>query len=291
MSQENSYYQVQSVHAVKIPTYAEDVASMIQDLMRTTPSHLITNVQRIQTFNKKTVSHTSAHILQSPTNLKVLQKHFNQNFNVLKHDLSMQKDEVTALKAAALLTLQQENLKIENKAVVEQSIRELISAKTVKQTTERLSSAFAEIKNQHTGVFTNTLTSAIQLAGSNIGFTKVKSDIVSPGLTRIVATNPIGYNLISEIHTNKEKKVDIFSELVNITDGTCSSIMDNFCKQMELLGVIASQKERKPTGGIAQMPFAKNLQKQRSKNKREFINEQVISFDNKREAVQYINNK
>jgi len=288
MSEENSYYQVQSVQTVITPAYAENVASVIQDLMRTAPIQITANVQKIQTARGATVSHPAMNILQSPTSLKVLQKHFERNIAVLNNDNTMKNNEVAKIKAAAIITLQQENLKIENKALVSQSIQELMTATTIKQTTEKLSSTFAEIKNEHTKVFTNTLSSAIQIASSKIGFAQVKTEIVSPSLTRIVSTNYKGYNLISEIHTDEKKKINILSELEGITDGSCKKIMEDFNKELEMLGIVAERKERKPTGGIAQMPYAKKLQKQRN-NKREFVNEQVISNESQDKTIQYTN--
>ena len=290
MSQENSYNQVQSIQIAKTPTYAENVASIIQDLMHTAPVQITAEVQKMQAVRNTCISSPSVGVLQSPTSLKVIQKHFERNLATLNKS-ETKSDEVSIIKAAAIMTMQQENLKIENKPLIMRSIQELMNASTVKQTTEKLTTAFSDIKNEHAKVFNNTLSSAIQIASSNVGFVNIKSEIVSPNLTRIVATNPNGYNLISEIHIDNKKKVDIQSELEGITDGSCKKIMDDFNKELESLGVIAERKERKPTGGIAQMEYAKTLQKRRKATKREFVNEQVLTKDNKNKTVQYISKK
>ncbi|MDH6357800.1 hypothetical protein [Parabacteroides sp. PF5-9] len=290
MSQEVSYSQVQRVREIAISDYAESVAKILGETICTASTQVAANQQRIETVQNINLSHPSTTILQSPTSLKVIQKHFERNLATLNKS-ETKSDEVSIIKAAAIMTMQQENLKIENKPLIMRSIQELMNASTVKQTTEKLTTAFSDIKNEHAKVFNNTLSSAIQIASSNVGFVNIKSEIVSPNLTRIVATNPNGYNLISEIHIDNKKKVDIQSELEGITDGSCKKIMDDFNKELESLGVIAERKERKPTGGIAQMEYAKTLQKRRKATKREFVNEQVLTKDNKNKTVQYINKK
>ena len=290
MSQENSYYTITRVKTVSMPSYADSVASIIQDLMRTAPIQLSANVKRLKTTaNHETVLHSSENILQSPTSLIVLQKRFDQNLAYLNRNNSVENDEITNIKVAALSTMQQENLKIENKDLIAHSIQKLMSTTSIGKTTEQLISTFAEIKDQHTKIFTDTLANAVQFSSSNIGFTRINSEIINSCLTRIVATNPLGYNLVTEIYTDKEKKVDIVSELVNITDGTCMKIMDEFCKELENQGITADRKNRKATGGIAQLPFAKKLQKQGGE-KRKFVNEQIITKSNKANAFQYIKN-
>jgi hypothetical protein len=44
MSQENSYYQISSVQTVRTPTYAESVASVLNDLMNAAPVQITANV-------------------------------------------------------------------------------------------------------------------------------------------------------------------------------------------------------------------------------------------------------
>lgn len=284
MSQENSYYQVQSIRTLRAPRYAVSVASIIKDLINTAPSNITTSVQKI---NRVPITMPVNDVLKSPSSLKVLQKHFHQNLTILNRNTET--GNVASLKAAAVITLQQENLLIENKALVEQSLGDLLNANTIDQAKEKLSSTFDEIKAQHLRIFTNTLSSNIQKASSNIGFTLVETKAVNADLIRVVATNAQGHNLISEIHVDQKKNIDIISELVNITDGSCVKIMDDFNKEMETFGIVSERKERKPTGGIAQMPFAKILQKQNKAMKRQFVNEQVIKKSEKEKAIQFKN--
>jgi hypothetical protein len=291
MSQENTQNQVQRIREIaNMRIYAESVAQILSETMRTAPMQVRASVQKFQITASASILLPDVNILKSPTSLKtVLQTHYKRNLAVLNSNNTMKTDRVSKIKTAAIMTMQQENLKIENKPLVMQSIQELMAATTLEQTTEKLSSALAAIKNEHTKVFTKTLSSVIQIASTKVGFTQVKSEIVSPNLTRIVATNPKGYNLISEIHTDKKKKIDVLSELEGITDGSCKKIMDDFNRELETLEIVAERKERKPTGGIAQMPYAQKLQKQRNSTKRKSVNEQVITKDNKNQTIQYIN--
>ena len=285
MSQETSYNQIQRVESIN--AYAESVAQILRNTMRTMPIQVASNVEKIKVV-KNMFASSSANILHSPTSLKVLQKRLNQNIAILNLDNTEQTDEATKIKAAAIAMLEQENLRIENKELVEQVIQELLTANTLEQTTEKLSSAFAEIKREHAKVFTDTLSSAIMAASSTIGFDQIRLETVTPSLIRIVATNRKGINLISEIHTDASKEIDILSELEGVTDGSCEIIMDEFNAELEKRGIVAVRKERKSTGGIARLPYAKKLQKNRNTSKREFLNQQVIAKDNKRKVVQYV---
>ena len=286
MSQETSYYQIQRVE--EINNYAESVAQIMRNTMRAMPIQVTSNVEKIKTVKNMFASSSSANILHSPTSLKVLQKRLNQNIAILNLDNTEQADEVTKIKAAAIAMLEQENLRIENKELVEQVIEELLTANTLEQTTEKLSSAFAEIKREHAKVFTDTLSSAIMAASSTIGFSQVRLETVTPSLIRIIATDPKGINLISEIHTDASKKIDVLSELEGVTDGSCKTIMDEFNTELEKRGIVAVRKECKSTSGIAGLPYAKKMQKNRNTSKREFLNQQVIAKDNKRKVVQYV---
>ena len=286
MSEESSYTQVQRVTAIN--AYAESVAQILCNKKCSIPNNIAANVKIVKNL---TMPHSSKSekILQSPTSLKVIQKHFNRNIAVLNLNNTEPAYEAVKIKTAALATLQQENLRIENKKLVLQAINELMTATTLEQTKEKLSSAFAEIKNEHTKVFINTLSSAVRKANATIGFSQMKSETVTPSLIRIVATNSKGINLISEIHMDANMKIDVLSELEGVTDGSCKKIMDAFNAELENLGIAAERKERKSTGGIAQLPYTKKLQKNRT-YKREFVNQQVITKDNKKKIIQYINN-
>jgi hypothetical protein len=276
---------------VRTPTYAETVASIVKSISASIPVQIQNNLLTIQSEDSKVLHVESPQVLHSPTMLKpVLQKHFNRNLEMLNTVNIIRNDQVAKIKTAGIQTIQQANLQVENRNLVVQSVQLLLNATTVQKATEGLSTMLSTIKEQHTKVFTNTLANTIQLASSNIGFSQVKLETVTSKLTRIVATNLKGINLISEIHTDERKKVDIVSELEGITDGSCKQTMDAFNKELETLGVVAERKDRKPTGGVPVMEYAKSLNKKRNSRKKVYKDEHVLKNNEQAQIHQHINN-
>ena len=292
MSQNDSYYQVQRVTVVRKPTFMETIASIAKNIAQTAPAQVVNNISAIvQPQISKPVTAPSSTILQSPVMLRpILQKQFNNNITTLNSKLAKQSDPVAIIQTAGLMTIQQSNLQVENREVVEKSIQNLMSASTVQQAKDNLTTMFSTLKEQHTKVFTNTLSVAIQTASATIGFVNIKSETVSSQLTRIVATNAKGVNLISEIHTDEKKKIDIVSELEGVTDGSCEQTMNAFNKALENMGIAAERKDRKPTGGIPVMEYAKNLNRKRNKRRIVYEDEQIINDREQNRIYQHINN-
>ena len=291
MSLNDSYYQVQSVSIVRTPTYAETVASIVKSIAQTAPAQVANNITVMQSQVNKPLVTPSSQVLQSPVMLRpLLQKQFSSNIAVPDSKLAAKSNPVVKIQTAGLMTIQQANLQVEDRAVVAQSVQSLMNATTVQQAKDNLTTMFSTIKEQHSKVFTKTLSVAIQTASTNIGFIHVKSEMVSPNLTRIVATDTKGINLISEIHTDEKKKVDIVSELEGITDGSCKQTMDAFNKELDKMGIVAERKNRKPTGGIAVMEYAKSLSKKRNKRKIVYEDEQILSDSKQNRIQQHTNN-
>jgi len=286
MSQYDSYYQVQRVAIVRTPSYAETVASIVKGILQTVPAQVANNIAILQ----PQIVASSSQILQSPIMLRpVLQKQYSNNVRELNNQLITHSDQISKIKTAGLITIQQVNLQVENRDVVIESMQNLMNATTVQQAKDNLTSMFSTIKEQHTKVFTNTIANTIQIASTKIGFSQVKMETVTPILTRIVATNPKGINLISEIHTDEKMKVDIISELEGVTDGSCKATMDAFNKELEKMGIVAERKDRKPTGGIPVMEYAKSLNKKRNRRRIVYDDEQIINDVEQNKIYQHIN--
>jgi hypothetical protein len=294
MSQLDTYSQVQSVSAVRIPSYAETVAPIVKSLLQSAPVQVRNDNLVLQVQSSKQSVTSSPLMLQSPEMLRpVIQEQFNNNIDILNKQPSVQSNSIVKIKTAGLMTIQQANLQVENRAVVVQSIQNLMNATTLQQAKDSLTSMFSTIKEQHTKVFTNTVANTIQTASIKIGFNQVKLETITSNLTRIVATNPKGINLISEIRTDEKKKINIVSELEGITDSSCKATMDAFNKELETMGIVAERKDRKPTGGIPVLEFTNKLKKERKKPKRTKIVDPNEPFIDHKSVVihQHINNQ
>jgi len=285
MSENNSYIQVQKVK--EIPTLS---GISIENLLSAFDSFDAFPLAASQTAIVRPAGYVKTSVLLSQVYLhSALQKSFNQNISALNGVVSLKNQMIAKIKAAAIRTLKTENLTIEDQAVVTNSIQKLMRTTTIKEATEELSSTFRTIGKQHAIVFTGAVSAAVRTAGIKTGFEQVRSEIVNPGLTRIVATNSKGINLISEIHTDRNHKVDIVSELEGITDGSCRQIMEQFNQNLADLGIIAERKDRKPTGGNCIMEYAKNLNRKRNTQKRVFSDEMVIKPKDEQKIYQFIN--
>jgi len=289
MSQNETLTQIRSVSTVKIPTYADTVASIIETLASSVPVQVMqakNNCIAVQCSKNMVTTAASANVLHSPTMLKsLINKQFESNLSVMNNLIAVNTDKITQIKAAGLLTLQQANLQTQNPEIIAQTVKNFLNAGTVQVAKGCLDAMISEVKEQHTRVFTKTLSTAIQTASQKIGFTGIKNEIISPLLTRIVATNSNGVNLISEIRTDERKSVDIVTELEGITDGSCVQIMDTFNRELAMLGVVAERKNRKPTGRVPVMEYAKVLNKRR---KTACNNEQVLPNREQVKIRQYI---
>lgn len=95
------------------------------------------------------------------------------------------------------------------------------------------------------------------------------------GMIRVVATNQTGQNLIAEIEI--ERQVDIRTELIGYTDGSCEKVIRAFDDEMISRGITTRKKEQKSTYGIPHLPYAKRILKPRVFQQRTFADETQIS--------------
>ena len=102
-------------------------------------------------------------------------------------------------------------------------------------------------------------------------------------IIRIIATNSAGQNLISEIDTSN-KQVDIRTELIGYTDGSCEHVIRAFDDELSVRGITTKVKEQKATKGVPQMPYTQKLVKSKKTVHRTFEDEQTIS-ENKAQNI------
>ena len=163
------------------------------------------------------------------------------------------------LKVAAISTLvqSQESLVVSDSKVVGEKIQRIVEAKTVSETKAQIHDAFHEIKSQHKQVMVSSVTEAVKESSIAVGFNEVKVMSQEQDMVRVIATNKVGQNLIAEI--DSKKQIDIRTELIGYTDGSCKRVINAFEEELSKRGVSSHGREQKATNGIPQMEYAKKL--------------------------------
>lgn len=276
MSQELYYQQVATVR--KAQQFQRDFAPLLTQIINTAPVEVTTGVR-----NCCKRKHIKSESILAPTELNIIQTDFEKHL-IASHEQAQ--TENTRLKIAAIATLakSQENLMVTSSSVIAENIHRIVNAPTVKETNKEIRSAFREIKEQHTLAFSKNLSIAIKESAIAVGFRNVQiSEEKNMKIIRIIATNSAGQNLISEIDTSN-KQVDIRTELIGYTDGSCEHVIRAFDDELSVRGITTKVKEQKATKGVPQMPYTQKLVKSKKTVHRTFEDEQTIS-ENKAQNI------
>lgn len=264
MSQELYYTRVSTVQEAN--NYQRQFAPVIAQMLNAIPPEISSGVSKC--CKKKRVKKAVA---LAPSEMGVIQTDFDKHLSVARREVT---SEVEQLKIAAVATLvkSQDNLLISNPTIVTEKVQRIMDASTAKTAIQEIKSTFHEIKEQHTKAFVSHVTNAVKESSAAVGFTEIRVQEPDEKLLRVIATNPIGQNLIAEILTTNQ--TDIRTELIGFTDGSCKHVIRAFDDEMNARGITTKQKEQKPTLGIPQMPFAQKLLKpQRESRNRTFVDE------------------
>lgn len=226
--------------------------------------------------------HVNSNVLLSPNELKVIQRDFTKHKKKARKRVKTSSEQ---LKVAAIATLTdyQDKLLVSRPEIVADKIQRVVTAKTEQETYQEIQSAFHEIKVQHTESFVANIAHAIETSAIAVGFPDVQVLRPSTQMVRVVATNDTGQNLIAEIANDQQ--IDIHTELIGFTDGTCEKVMRAFDDEMVRHGVATKHKEQKPTLGVPQLPFTKRLLGRIRKKSRSFADETIVSQDNNNESI------
>lgn len=269
MSQELNIQRVMTVSEAQ--NFQLQFGSIIADALCAAPAELISAVKKCSRKKRG-----RSKLLLAPSELKVIQTDYEHHMAMAKHQ---ECDQVTQLKVAAISTLvrSQENLQVSEPVAVTKMLSHIVKAETVQEVEQDIKAVFKEIKALHTQSFVTNITHAIKESAVSVGFQKISVQEPCAGLVRVVATNQTGQNLIAEVETAKQ--VDIRTELVGYTDGSCEKVMRAFDNELSRHGITTKYKEQKPTYGIPQLPYAKKLRKLTTIQRRSFEDE-VIPTEN-----------
>lgn len=260
MSQNIDYQRLVAVS--EATNFQRNFGPVISQIFNTAPTEVISGVKHCCTRKRNKTNY-----LLSPSELNVIQTDYEEQLNVAK---LYNENETSMLKVAAISTLtkEQDNLIVSNPSAVFNMVQHILEAETTQEVKQETRKTFQEIKKQHTGAFVSNVTAAVKESAIAIGFKEISLQEPKAGMIRIVASNGTGQDLLAEIKADKQ--VDIHTELVGYTDGSCAKVIRSFDAEMVKRGIITEQKEIQPTLGIPILPYAKKLLKQRTFKSREF---------------------
>lgn len=179
-----------------------------------------------------------------------------------------------SLKVQTLLTLTATPYRVNNPATLEQPLRAIRVATTEKAVREARSELLRAVETSQDQIFTAALAEACIRAAKKVGFNASQKMAGPTGATRIVASDPAGRALITEISNSSNGRPVMATEIVGVFDGSCAGIIDAFEKALEADGVRGSTPRRKFTGGVCELAAA-----------REFVRKKVYPVPAVRDAV------
>jgi len=181
--------------------------------------------------------------IDSPSNIAaVFNTIYSENIKTSKtEDLKIQKENIIS-------RIVEQPLIISQPDKIKENILDLYES-DLSNIQKNVKKLFVEIEKQHSTVFRRELSEIVLKASVDSGFSNVEIKKIDLKPV-IVALDKEGRGLVSEIKIdNKTKQIDIISETVGITDGTCTTIMKKFDDSLKKYGVKFSEIDKKFTGG------------------------------------------
>ena len=269
MSQEITYTNAVTVNAPL--NFQREFGPIIAQVLNAAPIEISLGVKKCCGSCHPTTSR-----LLSPSEMKIINTDYKNHLDMMQQQKC---GEVERLKVAALATLAKsnENLLVCDPKEVAVKIQRIVDAETVREVNQEIKSAFKEIKVQHTKTFVSNLARVVTESAVSVGFKKIAIQHSCQGLVRVVGTNHTGQNLVAEIET--AKNIDIHTELIGFSDGSCQGVMRAFDDAMLARGLSVEHKEQMPTFGIPQMSYAKMLVKPKKKTLRVFSDDKTTNIE------------
>lgn len=144
---------------------------------------------------------------------------------------------------------------------LQSSMRALMEAVTQTGAEKAAKQLFTSAERSHQATLTQALVTACGNASVEAGFPHLETTLGLDGATRVIATDSDGRALITEVRTDRDAEIQVETEVVGVTDGSCVNIMDRFDSALEKQGVRTHTPVRKATSGICELTAAKEFLK------------------------------
>ena len=170
-------------------------------------------------------------------------------------------------KAAAIKTMQNSNMKVVDKSVVQKGLERIVNAKDFGSLKKVVDDTMSKVSIDHTKVLAQSIATVVEKASANIGFRNVKIQNEASKIT-VIAQNDSGEAILTEVRVDKDK-VDLVSETIGMQDNSCNLKLNEFDREMERLGVKFKDAKAKWTGGNTWLPKAKEVEKSMAVKKKQ----------------------
>lgn len=265
MSKVETRRNITEIQAIPLSSMVSNVsrtASVVSNAVVTMTDaaikEMITGNVNLQASTLKSEMGSTA--LYSPVNLR---QQFSEIYTSSITEFSGVKEVLTRQKAAALKTISSCDYQVQSPATIQQGITQIMQADAQQSFSRAVESVMNEIQAQHNQVFTHHLSSIVKEASIKSGFAKeVKVKVLNQKLS-VIATNEHGQALLSEIQVDKKsQRLDLVTETIGISDGSCNVILQKFGEELEKAGVKYGESSSKWTGGACWLPNSKAIEKE-----------------------------
>ncbi|HBG62232.1 MAG TPA: hypothetical protein DDX37_10440 [Candidatus Omnitrophica bacterium] len=252
---------VQTIHAsmVKINEMSsyQPLNVVLSNLGSYIPSDVTSSIQSTIGSLNFTSTVTS---IKSPNTLRAS---FREAFSPTLSNLEAKGvNPIIARKATLINTLKMMNFRIKEDVSINSSLRAVFEAKDLKTLNTGIKTVMHKLEVSHTEVFAQNIATACSIASKNIGFREVEIKTIQ-GKLEVIASNSHGQRLLSEISLDaKSNQVNANTETIGITDGSCTSIINNFNAELRKMNIKIGEEKKILTGGLCQMSYAKIIDKQ-----------------------------
>lgn len=206
---------------------------------------------------------------QDPQTLESLQalqaRRVQLEQKVLKELQHRKGDPLEYLKSSTLQSFKGTNYVV-NRKEIEPLLHGLISAQDMAAANRARMALIVATSKQHMHFLQHSLTVACRNAAIKVGFNQIEVVEGPLGCIRIIAMNPEGKALVTELDAgNSARTPRIETEVVGSCDNSCVSLLDSFDRALEEEGVRSAPPDRRHTGGVCELAAARAFVQRRVK--------------------------
>lgn len=146
------------------------------------------------------------------------------------------------------------------KLKLEQPLEALCYAADVHQVEEARATVWNTLVAQNDRLLVETIARACVAAAHRVDFDQTRMESTGRGVLRVISQDKHGRYLISEVGaTGPSREPSLTTEVVNCSDGSCHELLDEYNKALDNEGVRSEPPQRKPTGGVCESEYAREL--------------------------------
>jgi len=258
MSQVTTYSNLEELESVPYSSNSNYAASTVMfDAIATMSTAAINELITGRVDMKASNFNATQVDLKSPNAMRfAFAETYTKNMNVFATESI---ETLAKQKSVVVKTITEMAYRVENKNAITEKVVQMLHAdkQSFKQSVEAVMN---EIQVQHGSVFTKQMVEIVSKASVDAGF-KTVNVVVKNSVPVITAVDANGRGIVSEIRTdNKTHVLDLVSETVGMTDGSCNDAIQAFSASLQKYGVKYSDANRKWTGGNCWLPNAKEVE-------------------------------